>query len=136
MEELFVGIRGRGASKNGRRIAVRPRQELCETLVGVSFGSNEDTMQRMERVISALIRRCHKVRVLGSCGLDIVNVACGRLGALVQRGVRCWDFAASRIILEEAGGAFDAEEFAQNRWDIVACFPHILDPLKEMTCRT
>jgi myo-inositol-1(or 4)-monophosphatase len=133
MDELFVGVAGGGATCNGKTIQVRPSQKLCEMIVGVSFGSTEPVMQSMERITSQLIRRCHKVRVLGSCGLDIVNVACGRLGALVQRGVRFWDFAASRIILEEAGGTFDAIEFDREQWDILACLPEIVDLLREVT---
>jgi fructose-1,6-bisphosphatase/inositol monophosphatase family enzyme len=132
-DELFVGVAGEGATCNGKPIEVRPHQKLCEMIVGVSFGSTEPVMQYMERITSQLIRRCHKVRVLGSCGLDIVNVACGRLGALVQRGVRFWDFAASRVILEEAGGTFNAVEFDREQWDILACFPEILPSLQEVT---
>jgi fructose-1,6-bisphosphatase/inositol monophosphatase family enzyme len=133
MDELFVGVTGEGATCNGKPIQVHPAPKLCDMVVGVSFGSTEPVMQYMERITSQLIRRCHKVRILGSCGLDIVNVACGRLGALVQRGVRFWDFAASRVILEEAGGTFNAVEFDQEQWDILACFPEILPSLQKMT---
>lgn len=132
MDELFVGVAGQGATCNGKPIRGRPAPKLCDMVVGVSFGSTEAVMQYMERITSQLIRRCHKVRILGSCGLDIVNVACGRLGALVQRGVRFWDFAASRVILEEAGGTFSAVEFDREQWDILACFPEILPSLQEV----
>jgi fructose-1,6-bisphosphatase/inositol monophosphatase family enzyme len=134
-DELFVGVNGQGATRNDKPIQVRPQQKLCETVVGISFGSNEETMRHMERITSTLIRCCHKVRILGSCGLDIASIACGRLGALVQQSVHCWDFAASRIILEEAGGVFDAVERELNTWNIVACIPDALEHLKKVTRR-
>ncbi|MBN1850660.1 MAG: inositol monophosphatase [Deltaproteobacteria bacterium] len=133
VDEIFVGIAGGGATCNGRSIQVPFNPKLSEMVIGVSFGSTEPVMQYMERIISRLIRSCHKVRILGSCGLDIANVACGRLGALIQRGVRLWDFAASRIILQEAGGTFEAFEVDGGQWDILACPPEMMNALKKVT---
>jgi fructose-1,6-bisphosphatase/inositol monophosphatase family enzyme len=132
LDELFVGVAGKGATLNGKPLHLNSRGGLEEALVAFSLGSEENTIQRMERIVSSLVRRCRKLRLLGACGLDIANVAAGRLDALVQRRVRCWDFAAARIILEEAGGIIDALEIAPDRWDVLACAPRLRDSLLDV----
>jgi fructose-1,6-bisphosphatase/inositol monophosphatase family enzyme len=127
LNELFVGVAGHGATLNGNPVTIRPGVALEDAIVAFSLGSEEKTISRMERIVSSLVRNCRKLRLLGACGLDIANIAAGRLDALIQRRVRCWDFAASRIILEEAGGIVDAVEFSPGRWDVLACAPVLQD---------
>ena len=50
----------------------------------------------------------------------------GRLPALIQHGVKIWDFAAGRVILEEAGGAFWSRELAPPQWELVATTPALM----------
>jgi fructose-1,6-bisphosphatase/inositol monophosphatase family enzyme len=132
LDELFVGVAGHGATLNGRPLQLAPRGGLEEAVVAFSLGSEEKTIQRMEQIVSSLVRRCRKLRLLGACGLDIANIAAGRLDALLQRRVRCWDFAAARIILEEAGGIVDALEIGPDRWDVLACAPRLRDTLLDI----
>jgi fructose-1,6-bisphosphatase/inositol monophosphatase family enzyme len=129
-DELFTGIHGWGATRNDRELTVRHVTALNQAVVSLSFGQCEETMLSMGGVLHALLRATRKVRCLGSTALDIAQVAAGRLGALVQRGVRSWDIAAGRIILEEAGGVLNALESGADRWDIIACAPGILEPLR------
>merc|ERR1712203_214157 len=51
------------------------------------------------------------IRVVGSTGLNLAYVACGRLDACFEEGSwdgnlgpKIWDFAAGRLLIEEAGG--------------------------------
>jgi fructose-1,6-bisphosphatase/inositol monophosphatase family enzyme len=127
LEELFVGVSGQGATRNGTPLKIRPTVDLEDTIVAFSLGSDEETIRRMEWIVSLLVRSCRKLRLLGACGLDIANIAAGRLDAVVYRKVRCWDFAAARIILQEAGGIVDAVEIDTNRWDVLACTPGLQD---------
>lgn len=124
-DELFVGTAGGSATCNGRPIRVSPISDLAEALVGTSFGSQPVVMARMERILHSLVRRVRKVRMQGCCGLDIAGVGAGRLSALYQAGVRCWDFAAARVILEAAGGCLRAAEVAPNRWQVLAAAPGV-----------
>ena len=128
--ELFVARPGRGAQCNGEPICVRPVSSIMEAMLASSFGGAPETIARMERIIGALIRCTRKLRMLGACGLDICNVAAGRLSGLFQSSVRIWDFAAARIILEEAGGVVDARALDAYRWDILATAPGITDELR------
>jgi fructose-1,6-bisphosphatase/inositol monophosphatase family enzyme len=129
LDELFVGIEGCQATCNGTVIKTGIEQELQEAVICTSFGSSEKTMRRMEKLNGVLLRRARKIRILGSTGLDIANVACGRISGLLQGCVRNWDFAAARIVLEQSGGTFHARENANNQWEIVASTPGLYRPL-------
>ncbi|HEX5467287.1 MAG TPA: inositol monophosphatase family protein, partial [Candidatus Limnocylindrales bacterium] len=43
------------------------------------------------------------IRRLGSAAVDLCNVACGRLDAYYERGLKPWDVAAGALIAQEAG---------------------------------
>ena len=135
LDELYIGIPGRPPACNGRRIApADPVDDLSHAVVCISFGKDEAAIRKMEKLNAKLVRRVRKVRMFGSTGLDIANVARGRISALIQCSVRQWDFAASRIVLEQSGGRFDARQTAPNRWEMLAaCSDRIYHPLKEMT---
>jgi fructose-1,6-bisphosphatase/inositol monophosphatase family enzyme len=132
LDELFVGVRGQGATRNGAPLRVADVGGLADAVVAVSLGSEEATMARMLSIVSILLRRCRKLRLLGACGLDIANVAAGRLAGLVQRRVRAWDFAAARVILEEAGGRLLPVSLGGGRWDVLACAPALEAELLEI----
>lgn len=125
-------MRGHGATLNGKTIHVGEYNGLSGSMVAINYGNDSMAMQRMERVTHELLSRTRKVRVLGSCGLDLAGVACGRLSALIQHGVKIWDFAAGRIILEEAGGAFWARELAHPQWELIATTPSLLPGLRHI----
>lgn len=127
--ELFSAKSGDGAFCDGVRLRVSTGS-LSKALVATSFGSSPETLERMGRLIPALSKKAWKLRMQGSCALDICGVAAGRLAALYQQDVRSWDFAAARIVLEEAGGRFEAEEFSPGRWNVLAAAPGVFEELK------
>lgn len=131
-DELFCGVRGGGATCNGRPIRVGDVHSLEEAVIGFSFGSREETMQRMCAMSASLARDARKLRAFGSTALDMAYVACGRMSGLIQGRVRCWDFAAARVILEESGGLFRAKEVDPGGWEIIACAPGLLHHLENL----
>lgn len=135
LDEIYIGVSGQPSTCNGRRItpAKKLTEALSQAVISISFGKDEAAIQQMEKLNGALVRRVRKVRMFGSTGLDIANVAMGRISALIQCSVRKWDFAAARIVLEQSGGRFHARETASNRWEVLACSEALYDPLKEMT---
>ena len=54
--------------------------------------------------IKEVMKHCSDIRRSGSCALDIAWTACGRVEAYLERRVKLWDYAAGKVILEEAGG--------------------------------
>lgn len=103
--ELFCASRGKGAYLNGKPIAPLPRDtELEDTPVSVGYPSKPEVRLAMLRAVAAVAPNVRTVRALGSAALHISYVAAGRLGAFFEYGLKSWDVAAARLILEEAGG--------------------------------
>jgi fructose-1,6-bisphosphatase/inositol monophosphatase family enzyme len=125
--ERFVAIRGTGAERDGVRIRPSDADELATAIVGVS----------------GLPTRHYgwmQFRAMGASAPDICAVACGVTDAwcdMIDDGHGVWDYLASVLVLEEAGGV-SAEVFgrelcvldpAARRSPVVAATPALLDAL-------
>ncbi|HEU4412597.1 MAG TPA: inositol monophosphatase family protein [Polyangiaceae bacterium] len=103
--ERFLAFEGRGATLNGRRI--RPSTEGALARALVASGFPYDRRERIDHYLAywkAFLCRCHGVVRLGSAALDLCSVACGRLDAFWEEGLKPWDTAAGALIVAEAGG--------------------------------
>jgi len=97
---------GRGAFHNGDRLHVDAARSLDQVLIGCGFFYDRGAM--MEATLAALAdffrRNVHGIRRFGTASLDFCCVAEGMFGAFFEYQLQPWDFAAARIIVEEAGG--------------------------------
>lgn len=104
--DWYWATRGGGAYHNGRRIQVNEHAHLDQTMIGVGFYYDRGRM--MEATLSAIgdffRQRIHGVRRFGTAALDLCQTACGMFGVYFEYQLSPWDFAAGRLILEEAGG--------------------------------
>ena len=109
--ECFTAQRGQGAFCNGSPIRVSSADRLEDSLlsVGTVPGRRElaDTAFRQMR---ALYDACQDVRRTGCASLDLCWVACGRLDGYVELSLQPWDYAAGRLLVEEAGGRVTAPD--------------------------
>ena len=105
-EELWTGIRGGPALLNGNPIRVSANRRLRDALVSMGFAKARGTLDTALPYFNQLIRKVRKVRMFGSAALGLTYVACGRLDAYVESGIRLWDIAAGGLIVECAGGEF------------------------------
>ncbi len=103
--DLFTASRGAGAQLNERRIRVAERKDLAGTLISTGFHPRERarTGAQLECVRELLVH-AEDVRRTGSAALDLAYVACGRLDAYFEAGVKDWDIAAGVLLVREAGG--------------------------------
>ncbi len=101
-----------------------------ESVIGISFGSDDRVIQLMEAVNAQLLRRVKKIRMFGATGLDLSLVAKGTLSGLVQLNVQTWDFAAARLILSESGATFEARPNEIGGWQILAAPQPLFGQLK------
>ncbi len=104
-EETFSAVRGDGARLNGAPIAVSATARFEHALLGTGFPY--DRRQHADFYVGFLaeaMRRSQGVRRAGSAALDLCWVACGRLDAFWEWKLHPWDFAAGRLIVQEAGG--------------------------------
>ncbi|MBL8820253.1 MAG: inositol monophosphatase [Planctomyces sp.] len=105
-EDWFEAVRGQGAYHNGVRMAVGSETRLSDVLIGIGFYYDRGAM--MEATLMG-VRDCfrqniHGVRRFGTASLDLAHVALGYYGAYFEYQLSPWDFAAGRLLVEEAGG--------------------------------
>ena len=104
-DELFSAARGAGTHLNGRPVRVRDERPAERALVATGFSYDPDRRAEQGRVLAALVARVRDVRRGGSAALDLSWLAAGRLDGYYERGLKPWDWAAGRLLVEEAGGA-------------------------------
>ena len=144
LDELFVGVVGRGATLNGEAITTSPCTDFASALAGTEIGVSTDPA-----VLDAIYGRlrdyagaARSLRCGGSCALGLCSVAAGRLDAFFEIGFGGpWDVVAGAcivteaggVVLDPAGGAFDVgsrrvlgaatEELAREAAAVLAAAP-------------
>lgn len=111
LDQLFTAQRGCGAHLNGERIYVSKVQSLHESLISV--GTAPYTRQHAAwdfQRIHQIFLKCQDIRRGGSAALAMAYVAAGYAEAYFERTLKPWDYAAAKVILEEAGGCMTTME--------------------------
>jgi len=104
-DELYVGERGNGAYKNGKKIFVSSKENLKEC--SISFDSSIRYLpQRMLKDLGKLAENVFNIRMFGSSARTLSYIAEGKLDAAIEYNDKPWDFAAGVCLIEEAGGKF------------------------------
>jgi myo-inositol-1(or 4)-monophosphatase len=120
--ELFFALKGRGAHLFDARFGIK---KLLEIGVGnytggklsvsseppqnaiVEFGAgstNKSAAKESFAVAQEVFLNCRDLRRICSTALSICYVASGRIEGYFERKIKCWDYAAGALILQEAGG--------------------------------
>eukprot|EP00899_Mesostigma_viride_P018536 jgi/Mesvir1/26684/Mv20465-RA.1 len=122
LNEMFTAVKGGGAKLNGEPISVTHESDIGNALVATEVGvtrTPEAVAKTTER-LGKLIAKARSLRCCGSCAMNLVGVACGRLDAFFEIGFGgCWDVAAGAIILQEAGGKV-ADPLTGGAFDLMA----------------
>ncbi len=104
--DWYWATAGGGAFHNGRPLKVSPSTALEQAMIGCGFYYDRGAM--MEATLAAIHdffkRQIHGIRRFGTAALDLCHVADGLYDAYFEYQLAPWDFAAGRLILEEAGG--------------------------------
>ena len=103
-DEMFAAERGQGATLNGRRIRVSETDDLNRALLCTGFPYDVRERDQFVRHFSNFIMHAQAVRRDGAAALDLAYVACGRFEGFWEEGLRPWDVAAGKLLVEEAGG--------------------------------
>lgn len=106
LDQLFMAVQGRGAFLNDTPIHSSHAQSIGESVIATGLPYDAWESDRGITPTLGLFKRARSVRINGSAALDICYVACGRLDAYCDTGLSAWDISAGRLILTEAGGAF------------------------------
>lgn len=104
-DEAFYAGRGAGAWLNDVPLPLRsPTTQLRDAVAGVDF-------KRISHHLGdelAVRPPYYSQRNFGSSALEWCYVAAGRLDVYIHGGQMLWDYAAGRLILEEAGGSYSS----------------------------
>ena len=101
--DMFLAERGKGATHNGKSINVSSISQLSAAKIEMDLGwtyEREESIARGYQLLCAAGQvRCHGVAVVSLC-----QVARGDMDAFFHNTLNPWDYAASQVIVEEAGG--------------------------------
>jgi myo-inositol-1(or 4)-monophosphatase len=127
-EECFSARRGGGAELNRRPIHVTGCPSLDRAMVATGFSYEADQRARQAELLTRLLPRVRDIRRAGAAALDLAYVACGRVDAFYERGLKRWDEAAGRLLVMEAGGVV-ADLAGEPRGVAAGATPTLLDDL-------
>jgi myo-inositol-1(or 4)-monophosphatase len=131
--ECFMAERGRGARLRDASGEVKPlrsrdRRDLARALVATGFSYEPARRAVQADVVRAILPRVRDIRRAGAAALDLSWLAAGRVDAYYERGLNHWDWAAGRLLVEEAGGVI-ADLDGNPHGLIAAATPELLDEL-------
>ena len=115
--ELFSAVKGGGAFCNGEPIhgAETPVESAL-----IAFGSSPYYRELMDptfAVMKELFSQCGDLRRSGSAAVDLCSIAAGRCDGFVELRLSPWDYAASSVILQEAGARIGTAPWMDFRYD-------------------
>jgi myo-inositol-1(or 4)-monophosphatase len=134
-QEMFAAVKGEGAFLNGRRLKLSKSVKLEEALLCTSVFWNKRAEQTgIDQLVKQLAGKVRGMRLLGSAALELAYVAAGRLDGYVSMSLHPWDFAAGKLIVEEAGGVVTQIsglplDYLQNS-SVLACNPTFYEELR------
>ncbi len=104
-DEMFLAAKGQGATLNGRKIRVSLERKPLRSLVVTGFPYQHQKEPRKHALfIAPFLEKFADLRRLGAAALDLSWIACGRVDAYFEFGLKPWDVAAGALLVSEAGG--------------------------------
>jgi len=110
IDQLYVAVKGHGSYCGEEKLSVSGENDLSKALVLSEWGSNRNcdvlntVAQNMVHVIGRPSGPSHGLRCLGSAALNMATIASGSADVYYEWGIHCWDMAAGKLLIEEAGG--------------------------------
>ena len=101
-QETYRGVRGGGATLNGRVLKASDCAQLERALIGTGFPYERQDRPALIGRLRQVLLHCRDFRRIGSAALDLCWVAAGRLDGFYET-LKPWDFAAACLIAREAG---------------------------------
>ena len=115
-DELFTGVVGEGAWRNGKAIRVSGIREPLRASLATGFPHQQAKDDASLRAFVGQVQDFKKIRMLGTAALMGAYVACGWLDMYVEKDVWLWDIAAAAAIARAAGGVVEIRPGRAGRW--------------------
>lgn len=104
-DEMFAAELGSGARLNGEPMRVSKTAELGRALLATGFPYHmSENPERTLETFAAVVPHARGIRRLGTAGIDLAYVACGRFDGYWEQFLKPWDCAAGALLVSEAGG--------------------------------
>ncbi|BBJ27528.1 inositol monophosphatase family protein [Athalassotoga saccharophila] len=126
-DELFYGIKDKGAYLNGKKLSVK-KKDLKDSILSTGLPYNRQKMMRAIEETKKIISSVQEVRILGSAALSLCYLAAGRIDGYWEDEIYPWDVAAGIAISTEAGVKitnFDGKDYKLKEIEIVGAIPEI-----------
>ena len=110
LNEMYTAIKGKGSYMNNKKLPLiknTPLKSLQRSLFITEYGYflGQDKLDvKVANAKSMLSIPAHGVRSMGSCALDMCQVARGGADFYFEIGIHTWDVAAATVIVRESGG--------------------------------
>lgn len=102
--ELYLAVKGRGATLNGRPMRVSGKTEISNAAIGFDLGYDEAMRKKALEQAAVLLPMAGTLRLFGSAALSLALTAAGRYDAFYHHWLFPWDLAAGILLVAEAGG--------------------------------
>lgn len=105
-DQVYIGEKGNGAFCNGEQLHVTSEKRLLSSLIAYGIDGHQEDPEKTIQEAALLAKIILAIRNLRSTNsaYDLVQVAAGRYGAILNQTSKIWDNVAIHIIIEEAGG--------------------------------
>lgn len=105
LNELYVAVKGKGATLNTLPIHISEKENLNECVLGTGFPYDKDINpdNNLDNV-RELLPQIRGLRRMGAAAYDLCCVAGGFLDGYWEFNLQPWDVCAGMLIVEEAGG--------------------------------
>jgi myo-inositol-1(or 4)-monophosphatase len=105
LDDLYLAVKGKGATKNGKAISVSAETSLADSMIATGFACLrsylvENNLKRFCRIAEQTTGQ----RRFGSAAMDLCLVADGQVDAFWEQELNLYDVAAGALIVMEAGG--------------------------------
>ncbi len=117
LKDLYVAVRGEGATLNQKKISVSKTSDLRDSLLTTGFTYRKGEFLKHEiDAFERLSGIARAIRRPGSAALDLAYTARGVFDGFWERSLSPWDIAAGALIVLEAGGK--VSDFSGERLNI------------------
>jgi myo-inositol-1(or 4)-monophosphatase len=133
LSETYTAVLGGGAQRNGDPIRCSQESDLTQSLVATGFGYAVDRRVAQAQALVHIIGAIRDIRRAGAASVDLCSVACGRVDAYYEQGLKPWDLAAGGLIAREAGARVEGLEGAPAGERLVVAAPsQLFGPLHDL----
>ena len=102
-DELFFAQAGHGTFNNGKRVTCAVATSLADGVGCVPSRLRPRHKKIFQYLFKAFEKNHFWLSMMGSCAITATSVAAGRKHWLISDGGKIWDYAATALILQEAG---------------------------------